>query len=935
MKPILPVAAALLLTASTLAMGTPRARRDTAPATPPARGVTSAFSTAPGSSPGSPSRITVPYSKFTLPNGLTTLVYTDHTVPTVFVGVWYRTGSKDEPPGKSGFAHLFEHLMFQQTANRKEKFIPAMERAGATGLNGSTTADYTNYYETVPTNALDMALWMESDRMGYLAGGITQAALDEQRGVVQNEKRQRESPAAEEAQNRFLSSYYPAGHPYAHTTIGSMQDLEAASLADVRQWFTDHYGASNAVLVLAGDVDLATAKAKVTRYFGGLRAGKAFSRPVEWVPSFGAVRKDVLYVPDATTRLTRTWPVSNQDLRSVTLLLLAARTMTATPDAPLTRALVGEGKVATAVDAQLDTAQLDSRFTIRMDLRPGVTPAQGDAALDRALAAFFRTGPTPDGLASIRIGTDTAVLRALDSNADVANFLMDGEIDHGDPEFFLKQRTQASSATPAEVAETVNRWLNRPYHQQVQLPSPPLVTAQVDIDRSQIPAPGPLKTAINLPAIIEMQLANGLKLVVAQRPRLPIVDVTMQFATGRNADSHYAPGAAAAAFALMRGGTPNLSAAVIADRSWRLDIPLTPAAGEESSSFRWSAAPDRLADSFALASEMIRHASYPAPLVAEAAASTRRALSTPQDPAARAGRLLSHAIYGDGDPRGRLAQPEDYRALSRDAVIRFRDAEIGPSDATLLMAGDVSPAQAKALAERYFGDWQPNTPAAAASLSTVKAAQPRIVLVDAPGAAQSSISVGNLVPPFDKDENAAETLANAVLADGSNGRLNMDLREDKGWTYGFGGGVDDLPAGQRLFVAGGAIQTDKTAAAMAAIHSQIAGYLSSRPITEEEFHNSRNTAIRSIPLQLTGGPALLGAMASAAEYGLPYARIAGGADRLAGVTLNQARAAAQRLYKPDQLVWVVVGDLKAIEPGIRALGLAPVEVWDANGKRLR
>jgi zinc protease len=217
--------------------------------------------------------IDIPYTKFVLSNGLTLIVHEDHKAPIVAVNVWYHVGSKNEKAGRTGFAHLFEHLMFNGSENFNDDYFQPFERVGATDMNGTTSEDRTNYFENVPASALDMALWMESDRMGHLMGAVDQARLDEQRGVVQNEKRQNENEPYGMAEELMTAATYPAGHPYSWTVIGSMEDLNAASVEDVQEWFKTYYGAANAVLVVAGDTDPQTAKAKVEKYFGDIPAG--------------------------------------------------------------------------------------------------------------------------------------------------------------------------------------------------------------------------------------------------------------------------------------------------------------------------------------------------------------------------------------------------------------------------------------------------------------------------------------------------------------------------------------------------------------------------------------------------------------------------------------------------------------------------------------
>ncbi|MDQ7077275.1 MAG: pitrilysin family protein [Robiginitomaculum sp.] len=268
--------------------------------------------------------INVAYEQFTLPNGLRVVVHEDHKAPIVAVSIWYHVGSKDEPNGKTGFAHLFEHLMFNGSENHPGEFFEPFEQVGATGMNGTTWLDRTNYFETVPTPALDMALWMESDRMGHLLGAIDQDTLDEQRGVVQNEKRQGDNQPYGMAQYRLQYGVFPEGHPYHHSTIGSMADLDAASLDDVKGWFNEYYGAANTVLVLAGDIDAKTAREKVAKYFGDIKAGPPLPHLKSWVPVKAENKHEVIMDQVPQARIYRQWAVPGRSTKDKAMLDLAA-----------------------------------------------------------------------------------------------------------------------------------------------------------------------------------------------------------------------------------------------------------------------------------------------------------------------------------------------------------------------------------------------------------------------------------------------------------------------------------------------------------------------------------------------------------------------------------------------------------------------------------
>ncbi|MDY0957231.1 pitrilysin family protein [Sphingomonas sp. CFBP8993] len=880
----------------------------------------------------------VAFERFTLPNGLTALVHTDHSSPSVFVGLWYKTGSRDEPPGKTGFAHLFEHLMFQSTAHRPQEYMAALNAIGAVRANGMTRTDDTVYFETVPTNALDSVLWLESDRMGYLDGGITQALLDEQRRVVLNEKRQGELRPEEMAWRHFLTAFYPAGHPYAHPTIGSTEDIEGATLDDVKHWFQGHYGAGNAVLVLSGDIDAATAREKITRYFGAIRPGTPISRPLQWTPSLTETRRDRLYGDFAQTSISRSWPIPNTSPRDTTLLLLAARAMAGPKDAPLVRALVTDAKVATGVTATVNESALGSVLNLSIGVRPGVSPEVASRALDAALADYATKGPPPSRLQSIIAATDASLLRSLDDNAAVGNRLGEGEVAHGDPAYFLKQRTWINDARPDEVRAVAAKWLTRPYYEMITMPVPDRQAGSADVDRSHMPAPGPFKSEIAFPPVTTMTLANGLKLVVARRPGTATVDLGLQFATGTQSDPGIAADVVTNAFHLLGAGAKTRAGEPVEQRLSQLGIQLGAQAGPWNSGVRWSVANNRLDDSFALVADLVRHPAYPATAVEEARATTLSARGAEgRNPFAAAMPLLNRAIWGDHDPRGHVPTTQDADTISRQHLVDYQAHHIVPGDATLYVVGDVTPDRAKALAERYFGTW--TGPATHDSLpvpvAPTDAKGPHLILVDAPGAPQSSIAVGTLIPPFDKDRSAIETITAATLANIGSGRLNANLRQDKGWSYGFGGEIQDAPSGDRLFVARGTVQADRTADSLAELRREFSDFAATRPPTQAELDAQRNMMIRAATLRYSRNEAFLDSLETSGSYKLPYDRPNTLAQRLNAVTLGEVQDSARRLVRPDALTWVVIGDLRTIEPQIRALGLAPVEVWDVRGRKLR
>ncbi|MBU4196278.1 MAG: insulinase family protein [Alphaproteobacteria bacterium] len=882
-------------------------------------------------------QVRIPYETFTLPNGLTTLVYTDHTVPTIFVGVWYKVGSKDEPVGKTGFAHLFEHLMFQPTVNRPTEYFPPLEAVGATGINGSTTADYTNYFQTVPANALDRALWMEADRMGHLTDGMTQALLDEQRAVVKNEKRQNELGPGRSAEAQFLKGYYPAGHPYGHTTIGSMEDIDAATLEDVKAWFDAHYGASNAVLVLSGDIDVQTAREKTAFYFGGVRQGEPISRPDRWTPSFADIRRDIVYENLPAAVISRTWPLNNGSPRDNTMLQLAAKAMARGRGTPLHDALVENLKIADGVSAGVSESQLTSAFNLSVALKPGVTPEAANAAIDRELAKFFQTGPDRDRLEEIVTASDISLLQTMESSAAIGAWLASGAVTHDDPVYFLKQREWIGDVDAKAVTQLIQAALSRPYYELVQLPTPVPAAAPTGLaDPTRMPDPSPADAAIAFPSVSEAVLANGLKIVVAHRPNLPIVSASLQFSTGSLAEDAYGRGTASRAFAMLTSGTRRYDAEQLKRQATKAGVNIAAAAQARESAVMWTMLSSRLDDGFSFASEVVRHPTYPQAEIDKALERVGPQFDAyERNPLQSAGPVYGRAIWGEDHPLGRIGTREDANAISRDEIQAFHDREIGPNNATLYLVGDITIDQAKALAQAHFGDWRRVTPTPVKERGAATATPGRIILVDAPGAAQTSLTVGELTTAFDADQAAAGDLADGILGAAFNSRLNMNLREEKGWTYGFTGGVADTPVGPRTFTASGTVETDRTADAMREVRREIADYVADRPATLEELERARTARMRALPSAFAGNAAFLSAITGAAAYGQPYDRAATSGARLAAVSLDQVQAVSRTTYDPTRLTWVVVGDLSRIEAPVRALNFGPVEVWDIYGHKVR
>jgi zinc protease len=495
-------------------------------------------------------QVDLPYERFELENGLTVLVHSDHSTPTVFVGMWYGVGSKNEPEGKTGFAHLFEHLMFQGSENRDGEYFTPFTDAGATGMNGTTTEDRTNYYSTVPSGALDMALWMESDRMAHLLGAITQEALDEQRSVVQNEKRQGETRPYAQMGDKIRAGIYPVDHPYRHSVLGSMDDLNAASLDDVHEWFNTYYGASNVTLVLAGDVTLDDAKTKVEHYFGEAPVGVPLSHPKKWVPNLTENREESMYDNVGQTRIARVWALPGLNDKDTSLMYLVNDSLVANKNSPLRKKLVDELQLATSIRGSAHGRVMSGEYRLTVDLRPEVTPEQVMPIVDEVIAEYLASGPDEQIVENAKLGVKMYILGALETGSQIGRMLVEGELFSGDPLFINTELKWLNDATAEELRQVANRWLTRGYYQLTVEPFPEYQSVDAAVDRSSIPSVT-AKSDINFPDIETATLKNGIKLVVANRGSVPLVDVSIRIETGATAAPADAPGLPVFVFGLM------------------------------------------------------------------------------------------------------------------------------------------------------------------------------------------------------------------------------------------------------------------------------------------------------------------------------------------------------------------------------------------------
>jgi len=909
-------------------------------------------------------KVEIPYAEFTLANGLRVLVHEDRKAPVVAVSVWYNVGSKDEPPGRTGFAHLFEHLMFNGSENAPGDYFEPLRQVGATDFNGTTWFDRTNYFQTVPRPALERVLFLESDRMGHLLGAVSQQTLTNQVGVVQNEKRQGDNQPFGLVEYAQLAALFPEGHPYRHATIGSMADLDAATLEDVRLWFRAKYGPNNAVLVLAGDVSPAEARPLVEKYFGHIPRGPANRPALASVPTLPAPVSEVMKDRVANTRLYRNWAVPGLlDSESVALTV-AAGVLGGLSSSRLDNELVRRDQTAVRVSAENQPFHRVGIFEVKVDVKPGVDAGAVARRLDAIIAELIAKGPTEDEVRRVVMREVAGRIRGLEQVGGFggkATALAEGALYAGDPEFYRKRLLALGSVTPADVQRALQKWLTRPVYSLSVMPgergpyeeaaatraSEPTTPRQASADgsgraatatsadsmtlRVRTPPPVGQIADLDFPEVERARLSNGIEVVYARRDTVPVIRLAAEFNAGVAADPASAPGTQLLMLRLLPEGTTSRSSGQIAEEQERLGAEIQSVVSRDRSAVLMTALTPNLGPSLDLFADIIRNPAF-APTEVERLRAQQLALIAEEltQPAGLAQRALPPLIYGRvhpyGHPPSGTGRPASIKAVQREDLIRIHQTWIRPDTATIFAVGDIPLSSLIAELERRFGDWRsPALPKGEKRFAVEPpAAKARIVLLDRPQSPQSYIYAGLVLPVRGSDDTLNLRAANEVLGGNFLSRINMDLRETKGWSYGARSSVDLLEDRSTLLLIA-PVQADKTGAAVQALIDHVRELVGGKGIMPVELQRVINANTRQLAGQFETSAAVLGALRSNALYRRPddyWEKVAG---RYRTMSAQQLDAAARAAIVPARIVWVVVGDASKVRDQFAALGL-PVEL---------
>ena len=877
-------------------------------------------------------QIDIPFKKYILGNGLTLIVHEDHKAPIVALNVWYHVGSKNERPGKTGFAHLFEHLMFGGSEHFHGRYIDAMERVGATNLNGTTSEDRTNYFETVPVSALDYALWMESDRMGYMVGAIDLKTLDLQRGVVQNEKRQDENEPYGMVEETEQEDTYPAGHPYSWSPIGSMADLNAASLNDVKEWFQTYYGPSNAVLTVAGDVDPEVVRQKVEKYFGEIPPGPPVTRQQVWVAKMTGTHRAEMQDRVPQARIDKLWNIPEFGSEDTDYLDLVSDVLSEGRTSRLYKRLVYEDQIATNVAAFVNPREIGGQFGITAMARPGVELSRVEKAIDEEMAKFLAEGPTEDEVRRVRTEYLANFVRGIDRIGGFggkSDVLAMYQTYLGDAGAYKTKLQRVRTATPAKLQAVARRWLSDGQFVLEVHPFGEPKAFSSKVDRSKPPEIGQTPEP-RMPTLQRFTLSNGLRVVLAERHEIPLVNLSLLVDSGFAADQFAAPGTARLTASLLDQGTKTRTSLQISEELAQLGARLTATATVDDLMIRLSSLKNKLDDALALYTDVVLNPAFPE---ADFKRQQTLQLNTIQreksTPVQMALRILPGLIYGKGhayaEPFTGSGTPQTVTKLTREDLVKFHSTWFKANHSTLIVVGDTTVAEMRPKLENLFSSWKPGDIPKKNVARVALPSKSVVYLVDRPGAQQSLILAGNVAPQTNNPDEVPIVAMNDILGGDFGARINMNLREDKHWSYG----AQTLllgAQGQRPFLVYAPVQTDKTKESIEELVKELRGIRGDRPATAAELARVQKMETLSLP----GSRETIAQVATSAEqlieFGLPDNYYDTYASKMREVSLADVGKAADEVVEPDHMTWVVVGDRAKIEAGVRSLGLGEVQV---------
>ncbi len=891
----------------------------------------------------------VKFSEFKLKNGLKVVMHRDTSTPVVAVNVWYHVGSKNEAVGRTGFAHLFEHMMFQGSKNYDTDYFTPLQEAGG-NVNGTTNQDRTYYYEVVPSNFLELALFLEADRLGNLLDAMTQEKLDNQRDVVKNERRQRvDNVPYGTAFEKIGATMYPAGHPYNWTTIGSLEDLSAASMEDVKSFFREYYVPNNAVLVLSGDFDEKQAKQWVEKYFGPIAKGAAIKRPNNAMPKLDKEVRTTVEDAVPLPRRYMVWHGTPQYAPDEAPLDILSFILTSGRTSRLQSNLVYSKEIAQTVFSGNGASEIGGTFQIQATARPGKSLDDIEKEINAELERIKKEPPTAEEVAKAQNSIESTAVYGLQTVLGKGNQLSTYAGYVGKPDHFQADLDRYRKVTPADVQRVANQYLtgnrlvmsymprkgeaartdsaaNRP----TSVKSEKKDEAKIAEQTAKLPKPG-ANPKLALPPIEKSQLANGLDVWIVRQSELPIVSMNLVLKSGATFEPADKTGIANLAASLLDDGTKTRSAIEIANQLQGIGASVNANSGWDATNVTMQSLTKNLDKALEIYSDVIVNPTFP---TTELENLRRRTLVSllqqKSQPGAIANTAYNKVLYGS-HPYGRdlTGTEASLKAISQGDVVKYYESTYQPNNGVLIVVGDVDKATLMPKLEKAFSSWKTGKFAAGDVPDTHSLEKTGIYLVDRPNSAQSVVSIGQVGIDRANPDYFPVVVMNAILGGGITSRISMNLREDKGYTYGAGSGWS-YRRGAGPFRAGGDMQTAVTKEAVAEVLKELNGIRGGIPITQKELDYNKQSLIRRYPAGFETVGQISGQLANLVVYGLPESYFNEYISKVNAVTIDDVNRVAKKYLDPSKMAIVIVGDRKVVEPGLKELGYS-LTILDTDG----
>ncbi len=898
----------------------------------------------------------IPFEKYTLPNGLTVVLNEDKSDPIACLAIYYHVGSSREVPGKTGFAHLFEHMMFQKSENvGEDELFRDIQGAGGT-LNGSTSQDRTNYFEVIPKNALEMALWLESDRMGYLENTVTKSALVNQQNVVQNEKRESVDNAAYGFNSGLISKYlYPVGHPYSWTVIGEMQDLANASVSDVRAFHKKFYSPNNATLVISGDFDKVQVKAWLEKYFGEIPAGEPIEKRGPMPATLTQTTK--LYHEDnfaKAPQLTMVFPTVERYSKDSYALNFLGELLSGTRKAPLYVVLVKDKKLTSRVMTRNGSQELAGSFTISVGANPGVNLTEVEKAIFEGFAKFEKEGFSEEDLTRLKAQYETRFYNSFASVQGKAFQMAEYQMYTGDPEYFKKELTAVQAVTMQDIKNVYEKYIKGKNFVETSfvpkgevnliaegstnaniveedvtkaaevkaenIAEEPIVKTPTTLDRTLKPPLGPDPT-VTIPQIWSSSLGDGIKVRGIVQNELPLIQYSVVIEGGHDAEEISKAGLSNLVASLMNEGTKNKTPEQLEDAIGLLGASIRISSGDDDISISVSTLAKNFEKTIALAEEMLLEPRWDSVQFGLAKSRIINTLKRNQaSPDYLASTTLNKLIFGENNILGVESSGTEasVSSITIDDLKSFYNKYLSPSDARLLVVGDIDQARVEKAFAGLSNNWKPKEVTIPKVIVPVSPEKSAIYFVDVPGAKQSIISIGAPSLPRTNPDFYPAYVANYKLGGSFNGLFNLILREEKGFTYGARSSI----SGSRdygIFTASSRVRTNSTLESVTIFKTEMEKYREKMPQEYVDF--TKDALLKSNALRFETIGNLLGMLSTMTSYNLPPDYIKQEEAYVQGLTPEKVLEMAKKYIDPSKMYYVVVGDAKTQLKDLEKVGL--------------